>query len=383
MLICGVALLIMGGVTAQEQQDSSNQTLNLNQESQIQSITPTSSTEQVTANSATTTSISQSSNTSQTTTSSTSLSTSNLAAGEVTSTPSTYRTYTMDQILDASATVKSYIVKYHSLPSYVTMSDGKQVNMPRFLLLITKATLYLNLYGKQYSITLQTVGYPTQPQGTIYGTVYKAEYLSIAQKVKNYILLYGKAPNYATSTLGKIRYQSLIYTYSKILDYNRNYDAMPKYVIYRPVYITSDNITNSAVDTNRVNTIVNGLRAMGLYAVNWGLGPNTHYSVLSKVPGNALIVNLCGGACAGTIYEMGLSYYKQLVGNKKIFWIWIPPATNITGLAWLPRAHDDNFSPSWFTGLAHPDQYLLNNGYHYLYSGDMNTIITSIYIEAT
>jgi hypothetical protein len=80
---------------------------------------------------------------------------------------------------------------------------------------------------------------------------------------------------------------------------------------------------------------------------------------------------------------MGLSYYKKLVASKKVFSVWIPPATDITGLAWLPRSHDDTFSPSSFTGLAHPDQYLLSNGYHYIYSGDLNAIISSIYKEAT
>ena len=56
----------------------------------------------------------------------------------------------------------------------------------------------------------------------------------------------------------------------------------------------------------RINNIVNALKAMGLYAVNWGLGPNTHYSILNDVaiPNNALIVNIYGGVCAGTILDM-------------------------------------------------------------------------------
>ncbi len=152
----------------------------------------------------------------------------------------------------------------------------------------------------------------------------------------------------------------------------------------RPVYITSDNIINTAVDTNRINTIVYGLQNLGLTAINWGLGSNSHYAVLqdSLVPANALIVDIYGGACAGTIYEMGQSYYKRLVGTKEVFCVWMPPATDITGLAWLPRAHDDNFSPASFTGLEHPDQYLKNNGYNYIYSGDLNAIINAIYDEA-
>ena len=81
---------------------------------------------------------------------------------------------------------------------------------------------------------------------------------------------------------------------------------------------------------------------------------------------------------------MGQSYYKALVGARKVFSVWLAPyATDITNLAWLPRSKDDDFDPPSFTGLANPDQYLASNGYEYIYSGDLNTIINRIYQEAT
>ena len=154
--------------------------------------------------------------------------------------------------------------------------------------------------------------------------------------------------------------------------------------IVRQVYITSDNIISKTCDTNRINAIIKGLKAKGISAVNCGVDPNKHISVLkSNIPSNALVVDIYGGACAGTIYEMGKSYYKAWVGTKKVFSVWLPTAKNITGLAWLPRAHDDNFDPASFKGLAHPDKYLLKNGYNYIYSGNLNSIIASIYKEAT
>ena len=155
------------------------------------------------------------------------------------------------------------------------------------------------------------------------------------------------------------------------------------YTAYIPVYITSDNIINSLKDTDRVNQIINGLATLGVYAVNWGLGPNMHITVLqsSQVPQNAVVVDIYGGACAGTIYEMGTAWYKTIKGTRDVFTVFWPTATDITGLAWLPRAHDDDFDPPSFKGLAHPDQYMLNNGYRYIYSGNINTIINSIYEE--
>ena len=319
------------------------------------------------------------------------------AAGETKTTVSS-TSFTVSQITDAATRVKAYIETNHVLPNYVTIGTT-QVKMPDFLRLLTAGLLQIN-NGTTTSITLNTVCNPAQPSENITsGNITKANYLDLAKRVKAFIDANGIAPNYATSTIGKLRYESLIYTYSKILNYYQTNKVLPNYVSVkawsavtsvvsqaRPVYITSDYINGATTDMNRINAIVNGLKALGINAINAGLGANTHYSVLqnSSVPANALIVDIYGGADAGVIYEMGQSYYKKLVGTRKVFCVWMAPSSvNITGLAWLPRAHDDNYSPSSFTGLAHPDQYLLNNGYNYIYSGDLNAIIAAIYKQAT
>ena len=67
---------------------------------------------------------------------------------------------------------------------------------------------------------------------------------------------------------------------------------------------------------------------------------------------NALILEICGGACAATINEMGTTWYKNLKGTKKVFLVFTEGATAITGLDWLSRSHDDDFSDPSFTGLA-------------------------------
>lgn len=151
----------------------------------------------------------------------------------------------------------------------------------------------------------------------------------------------------------------------------------------RPVYITSDNINSRPEDMARINAVVNGLKAKGVYAVNYGVGPNEHSQVLGdQLPSNALIVNIYGGACAGTLYEMGTPDYKEKKGAKKVFTIFYPTSVKITGLNWLPRAYDDNFSPAGFSGLSNPDQYLLKNGYNYIETGDVQYMTESVYQEA-
>jgi hypothetical protein len=148
----------------------------------------------------------------------------------------------------------------------------------------------------------------------------------------------------------------------------------------RLVYVTSDNINNPCTDNKRINTIVGLLNNMGILAYNMGLGPNSHLTALKSgsVDKNALIVNIYGGADAGLINEMGTSWYKIIKGTKKVFSVFLPPAQVITGLAFLQRAHDDNYDPSSFTGLAHPDLYLKSNGYSYIYSNVISTIVNNI-----
>ena len=153
----------------------------------------------------------------------------------------------------------------------------------------------------------------------------------------------------------------------------------------RSVYITSDNINGKTADNARINNIISILKTMGITAYNMGLGPNTHIDVLesSKVPMNALVVDIYGGADAGLINEMGSAYYKSIKGARSVFSIFLPPAADITNLAFLPRAHDDNYDPASFTGLAHPDKFLLENGYNYIHSASMTAILDAIIDHAT
>lgn len=153
----------------------------------------------------------------------------------------------------------------------------------------------------------------------------------------------------------------------------------------RPVYITSDNINNKTADNARINSIIAGLNKLGIKAYNMGLGPNTHIKVLQNatVPQNALVIDIFGGADAGTLYEMGQSWYKKIRGSRTVFSVFWPPSKVITGLAFLERAHDDNYDPVSFTGLCTPDQYLINNGYNYIYSKDITTIVNAIFKQTS
>ena len=196
-------------------------------------------------------------------------------------------------------------------------------------------------------------------------------------RAQNFVVANGRLPNYVSYGSKHIpiaQFQAILKVEGLKMTGNAN----------RPIYITSDNIHNSATDNARINSIINGLKTLGLTAYNMGLGPNKHDAVLTsgKLPSNAVIVDIYGGVDAGLIKEMGSAWYKAIKGARTVYSVFWPPSTDITGLAFLPRAHDDNYDPASFTGIANPAHYLLENGYNYIHSGSILSIINAIFYQA-
>lgn len=141
--------------------------------------------------------------------------------------------FTVDEIVNTSGTVKTYVEANNKLPTN-TKVGNTTITIPQYLELSTKATLNINnsLTG---GITLKNgISNPSGPSETMKGgLINSTEYLDIANRVNNYIANNGIAPNYASSSLGNIRHESLVYMYSKIL---YSYDLEGKL----PNFITVD-----------------------------------------------------------------------------------------------------------------------------------------------
>ena len=307
--------------------------------------------------------------------------------------------FSQAQINSAAIKVTTFVQTNHRLPNYVTISNT-EVTMPQFLQLLTTNLININK-GLNTPVKLTNVQNTTNATETIKnGNILKSEYLNIAQSIETSIASTGKAPSYINTSLGKINFNNLVYTFSKILNFQNTNNRLPNYVSVtswtnitnastvpegvdlRPVYIVSDNINNLQADTARINALISDLAQLGIKAYNMGIGPQMHDSVLSNpnIPKNAVIVEIAGGADAGCILEKGSTWYKNLLGTKTDFLAITAGATStiggyinndITGLAWLPRASDDDYDSASFTGIAYPAQYLLNNGIHY-YAGLTN-----------
>lgn len=128
-----------------------------------------------------------------------------------------------------SSGVKNYTIATGHVPGYVDVSN-KNVTTPSFLNIITAYTVELNKTVKT-PVTIVSVSKPVSSSGSAKGTLTKSEYVTIANNIKNYIITHHTAPNYASSSIGKIRYESLVYIYSKIIDYYHTYNVLPNSVI--------------------------------------------------------------------------------------------------------------------------------------------------------
>ena len=58
----------------------------------------------------------------------------------------------------------------------------------------------------------------------------------MASRINAYIAKYGKLPSYVSTTHGNMKYQSLIYMYSKVMTYYDNNKVLPSTVSVKSWY---------------------------------------------------------------------------------------------------------------------------------------------------
>ncbi|MCE5215298.1 MAG: pseudomurein-binding protein [Methanobacterium sp.] len=137
--------------------------------------------------------------------------------------------FTSAQINDASNRVNSFIGTNSRLPNYVTIGSY-QVTIPQFLQLMAQNIVNLNS-GITSSITLKTVNSPSSASETVTsGSISKTEYVTIAKNILSTITSTGQAPSNVNSSLGTLKYETVFYSLSKILNYYKTNSRLPNYV---------------------------------------------------------------------------------------------------------------------------------------------------------
>ena len=216
----------------------------------------------------------------------------------------TQPTFTNDQILDASSRVKSYIESNKAVPAYVTIGST-QVTMAQFLHLMVTDLLNIN-NGTTQDITLESVTAPTNPtDSATTGKIYKAEYLNLAQNIKNFIDSNKAAPNYVTSSLGNIQFESAVYMYSRILNFQLANKVLPNYATIGAWPAIIDTMTNTGTTTTPTNTVPAELQ---LYLQPTPNCQSTDYRITADV---AAITN-----GATSTYDKAVKLYNWLKSNE-------------------------------------------------------------------
>jgi len=141
----------------------------------------------------------------------------------------TQSTVSLGQLAAAASTIKKYYESYNKLPSTVNIT-GKMYTMSQLLYLLCRATINIQ-NGNLSSIVTRAVGNPTLPNGSYtYGRIYNTEYVKVASNILGFIKVYDCAPNYASTSLGRIPFQKIVYMYNKIMAFYGTNKNLPSYV---------------------------------------------------------------------------------------------------------------------------------------------------------
>ena len=151
---------------------------------------------------------------------------------------------------------------------------------------------------------------------------------------------------------------------------NVNTAGTGKKITKKTIVIDSDYIYYTRdSDIKFMNDIATALKAKGYKVIVSELGPNAHCSDVKGKYSNACILCLFGGCDSGMFYDMSCKWYQNLLTkyNNRVVLGFTHTQVDLATCAWLPRSHDDEYSPDSFTGLAYPGTYLNEHGMDYIY----------------
>lgn len=229
-------------------------------------------------------------------------------------------------IFAGSKLVKNYINKNGKAPNYITMNNHKFC-MSEFLYLVTKATTYKYKGSKSDLNVKYGVKNPANPSGVnVNGYFKKANYYKVANNIANFITKNNQVPNYASTSLGKMKYQTLLFTYSRIGDYIGTYNKLPNSAYinvktshsinrYLPKY--TDPTTNTPNNSNSTTSTTPGVNA--------------------KISGNAIWLH-SGDVKNSDLNQMANYGIKNIFVSEKMFSVYSSSYIN----SWLVNASKAN-----------------------------------------
>ena len=158
-----------------------------------------------------------------------------------------------NEISVASKLIENYGSSNGKIPNGIVLNN-KSITLDDYLYAATTTTIKLN-NNQKTSVTTNNYKPPISSlNSTATGTLTRTEYLQVAQNIKKYMETYQRSPNYATTTIGRVNYQSLIYAYARIINFYNENQRLPTSITVRRLTSSGtspENTTNNSVVIGR------------------------------------------------------------------------------------------------------------------------------------
>ena len=174
-----------------------------------------------------------------------------------------YTGVSIDDVLAGAEILKSYYDKNKAFPDSVTVS-GYTYTTSQFLFMMSQAVYKLGNSNKNpVNYIISGIIDASSPMGdNINAKLLKADYLTVAKNVLEYIRFNRQVPTYASSAVGKLNCTTLVDAFSRILVYYKNNNALPSNVA---IVQTKSNDESSSGIVISINNILNGANSLKSY----------------------------------------------------------------------------------------------------------------------
>lgn len=192
------------------------------------------------------------------------------------------KSISIKNILTGASNLKTYYSNKGSLPNTVT-AGGITFTTSEFLYLMSQAIYQIGNSDNADITYLTSISTPGSPLGDSISSqqLTKSNYIAVANNVAKYIRENKQAPNYASSSLGRIIYEELVDSFSRVLAYYNTNNQLPTYVVinYGSGSIVSSGTGNGLNEKNTVKDISAYLKS----TANCPVGSSAIKSIVNSV----------------------------------------------------------------------------------------------------
>ncbi|SFL72922.1 Transglutaminase-like superfamily protein [Methanobrevibacter olleyae] len=234
--------------------------------------------------------------------------------------------FTVKEIETAAGNVKKYVLKNKRLPNTVKVGS-KTLKISEFSYLSSKAIANLNSNNKKDIILLSGISNGKSPSTSLKTTVYKAQYLDLANNVVSYISSKKVAPSESVvkdaskKSVGKANFNLYTFAFARILDFHKSKNYLPKYCTFESSVFKQSASLKSTTIKGSSNTLTKGSyykitlsdssgKVLSGKKVSFNIGGKT-YSLTTDSKGSSYLqINLKEGKYAMLCSYAGSKVYK-------------------------------------------------------------------------